>query len=668
MPISDTPGVPLVTLRENTVTIEDTTNNISSISYVSGSLVITSGQPSETPPTIEKSGSTYKITLMAGRSDSESVANSFNSAAGGSSKEYAPFRGGGTPDELNFYFAVTLNLGQSSVTVYLGQGHSGLRNNWWIGGGAIFSDADTPRLEYQAGTNIVTLSISGDNETFEFAQKDTRPVSPIKYVFVLMLENHSFDNLLALSKIPGIIAATTSNSNSYNGTTYNFRGDAPGSMPSDPGHEFPDVLQQLAGTGVIYQPGDTYPPIDNSGFAVNYALTATEGSPPPAADVGEIMAGFDTQSQLPALYDLATNFVLCDQWFSSLPGPTWPNRFFLHGASSAGLDHSPTSAEIALWESVDGFKYPKGSIFDRLSAADITYRLYHDTEGPLEGAVSQVSSIRNIELWDVHPLSDLTSDIQQDYPYQYTFIEPNYGDVVSGTYENGSSQHPMDSIAGGEALITKVYETIRNSPIWESSMLIVTYDEHGGFYDHFAPGSAPPPNDGSGTEWNQYGFTFMQYGVRVPAVIVSPWTGTGVVDHTVYDHSSVLATLEWLFGVAPLTARDAAATSLQHLLTATLRKDTPQALRRSAARPSPRRAPMTPEERAARELEPVPEGSTLMGILGVLLKADSKLSASPAERAAAVARFKSVRTRGDARVYLREVMAKVEAARASQRK
>lgn len=494
---------------------------------------------------------------------------------------------------------------------------------------------------------------------------DTASKFPITNVFVLMLENHSFDNMFALSGIPGIYAATSSNSNSYNGVTYNFQGNAPSSMPTDPGHEFTDTLEQLAGQGAVYIPNSQYPPINNSGFAANYATTTTEGPTPPPADIGLIMAGFNTGQQLPALYELAKNFVLCDQWFSSLPGPTWPNRFFLHGASSNGLDHSPTNWEISEWESVDGFRYPNGSIFDAMTAAGITWRLYHDTNGPVEGTVSQVSAIHNIELGDVHPLAEFVTDVQQSsYPYQYTFIEPNYGDIVSGTYENGTSQHPMDGVAGGEGLIKTVYEAIRNSPLWESSMLIITYDEHGGFYDYFPPGPAQPPDDNSGTKYNQSGFNFTQYGVRVPAVVVSPLTGVGVVDHTVYDHTSVLATLESLFGLNPLTKRDAAAFNLMNLVTTTtVRRDTPTTLKRSAIPPRSK-PPLTPEEEAARELEPVPDGSTLTGMLGVVVKADSKLSG----RDAAMARFKSIRTRGEARAYIREVMANVEAVRAARRK
>jgi phospholipase C len=655
-------GSYLVTKHNNVVTLEDQSGVISSISFVAGSIVVTSGQPHDDYVSIASSDGVFKISFGSGRKKSSPVADTFDSRSGGSSKEYAPSGGGGTPKELNFTFAVTLNFySGGSATVNLAQGSYGFTNNWWIGGAHIFS-FDTPRLEYTSGNTVYTLAMSGDHETFNFKLVDTRPASPIQNVFVLMMENHSFDNMLALSGIQGIIGGTTSNSNSYNGNTYSFQGNAPSSMPTDPGHEFTDVVEQLAGQGAKYPPYGKYPPINNSGFAANYATTTTEGPTPPAADIGEIMMGFDTQSQLPVLYELASQFVVCDQWFSSLPGPTWPNRFFLHGASSNGLDHSPSTKEIAEWESVDGFRYPHGSIFDAMNARNITWRLYHDTNGPIEGSVSQVSAIHNIELWDVHELSTFQSDVQSaSYPYQYTFIEPNYGDIVNGSYEGGSSQHPMDGVTNGEALIAKVYESIRNSPLWMSSMLIVTYDEHGGFYDHYAPGPAQPPDDG-GNKYNEFGFTFAQYGVRVPAVVVSPLLPS-YVDHTVYDHASVPASLEWLFGLPALTSRDGTANIIKGMVpSAPPRTDTPTKLNPPA--PQPAQTRLTPEVLAARELEPVPERSTLVGALGVLLKADSNLSPTPADRAAAIARFQSIRTRGDARKYIREVMAKVQAEKA----
>ena len=650
-----------VSLHSNTVTIDDkASKTIASISYVPGSLQISSGQPSQVPPLINVNNNVWEITLEAGRHKTLVVAMAFNNLCGGKGKEYAPSGGGGgTPKELNFFFGVILNfLNGAAVTIYVGQGSYGTTNNWWIGGSAIFN-SDKPQLEYESGGMSFTNALSGDHKTFKLQQTGVRPVSPIQNVFVLMLENHSFDNMLGLSGIPGIYHATAANSNSYKGVTYPFGPGAPGSMPTDPGHEFPDVLYQLTQTKPPL-PKNSYPAINNGGFADNYATSNSEKTGlPTTAEIGDIMLGFTTPQYLTVLYQLATTFAVCDQWFSSLPGPTWPNRFFLHGASSDGLDHSPSSWEMAKWETFGGFRYPHGSIFDRMKAHGITFRLYHDKNGPLEGSISQVSSIHGIEMWDVHPLTDFENDIKSaSYPYQYTFIEPNYGDVASGNYEGGSSQHPMDGVGGGEGLITAVYEAIRNSPIWGQSLLIIIYDEHGGFYDSYPPGQVTPPGDG-GNKYNQYGFNFAQYGVRVPAVVVSPYINAGV-DHTPYDHSSVLATLEYLFGLAPLTNRDGSANNLAHLFSNTMRKDAPMKLQRSAEVP-PSRAPLSAAEKAALDLQPIPEGSTLVGMLGVLLKADSKLSGSAVARA----RFEALKTRGDARAYMREVMAKVEAVRAA---
>ncbi|KVU67253.1 alkaline phosphatase family protein [Burkholderia ubonensis] len=405
------------------------------------------------------------------------------------------------------------------------------------------------------------------------AAASTSVQPPIQHVFVLMLENRSFDHLFALSGIAGIVAATPANINTYSGNVYPFGGGAPAQMPTDPGHEFTDVVVQLCGTGVEFRKGQPYPPIDNSGFASNYATTHTEGAPPQAADVGKIMQAVDTRTQTPSLYQLATSFVLCDGWHASMPGPTWPNRYFVHGASSAGLDHSPTREEMGGWETVGGFPYPKGSIFDALG--DGSYRLYQDQSGSPFGHVPQVASLKGISFFDVDDLAHFEADLAAGYTAHYTFIEPGYGNIVDGTYENGTSQHPMDGLAGGDQLAARVYNAIRNSPLWERSLLVILYDEHGGFYDSVKPGAAPPPNDGAAATLNANGFGFDVYGVRVPAIVVSPWVARGHVDHTVYDHSSVPATVERLFSLQPLTDRDRNANDLLSLITSTCRADCP---------------------------------------------------------------------------------------------
>lgn len=547
--------------------------------------------------------------------------------------------------------------------------------------------------QLQHGDADQTLTFTVDTQGFNVAlasggcpggMTKLTPSSPITHVFVLMLENHSFDNMFAMSGIPGIKAATTANSNSYNGETYWVQSGAPLSMPTDPGHEFPDVVEQLAGKAVTYPPGGPYPPIDNSGFAANYATSTTEGPTPPAQDIGDIMACFATAPQLPVFYHLATQFALCDQWHSSLPGPTWPNRFFVHGASSSGLDTSPSTAQMGKWELPgDGFKYPNGSIYDRLHAAGIPYRFYNDSTGaPLErslysddpqngsqaGAVPQVSSLSGVTLLDINSLAHFASDLQGPYPYPYTFIEPHYGDVVSGSYAGGSSQHPMDDVYGGEHLLAGVYAAIRNSPYWNTSLLIVTYDEHGGLYDSVAPGPAPAPGDNPNYGYNKYGFDFTQYGVRVPAVVVSPLIPAGTVDHTLYDHSSVLKTVEQLFGLSPLTQRDAAANSVLHLLSPTPRADCPTSLNSPAPLLKAARAPMTQGARALSNAQPVPPSGNLLGALQILRKTEIELSGrTPPELAAINRRFNAIQTRGHAHDYVESVMEKVGIAREQRR-
>jgi phospholipase C len=487
-------------------------------------------------------------------------------------------------------------------------------------------------------------------------------LNAIKHVFVLMLENRSFDHMFALSGIPGIHAATAADSNSFNGVTYHFQGGAPESMPNDPLHGFCDVLMQLCGAGADCSNASPYPARTNSGFVEDYATTTIESGlfehkPLPVADYGKVMLGVDTPVQTPALYTLATEFALCDTYYSSLPGPTWPNRFFVHGASSDGMADAPSIGDILKWEALDGFVYPHGSIYDRLGSG--SYRLYQDKKGPLSGRIPQVAALKGIDFFEVRGLEHFAHDLANGYDARYTFIEPAYGDIVSDSYRPGSSQHPMDGLAPGDRLVARVYNAIRNSPVWENSLLIVTYDEHGGFYDSGVPSqSAPPPNDGTGAHQNPHNFDFSAYGVRVPAVVVSPWIAKGGVDHNLYDHGSVLATIERLFGLDALTDRDAQALDLLSLLTGQLRPDS-DCPRDLPEVESPAAMVDAVEPAGAPDEEPIEESDNLHAFLFVVRKADRNVRGVQA----ALTEFQPVRTRGEARRYLEEVMPRLEAAR-----
>jgi len=442
-----------------------------------------------------------------------------------------------------------------------------------------------------AGKNLAftvdtkTFSINLPSGSCQAKMNRVSGFTVVDNVFVLMLENHSFDNVFAFSGIKGITAATSANTNSFLGQSYAAAAPAPSAMPTDPGHEFPDVLEQLCGD-VPRTPWQPYnEPVVNTGFVANYATTKDEittNNPnrPTPAQYGDIMKCFDTRSQLPVIYELATTFAICDHWYSSIPGPTWPNRFFVHGASSGGWADSPKSTQIVEWETVDGFRYPSGSsIYDKLAAAGLQWRIYVDENGPVLGGIPQVAALKGImyEI-DTNNFGSFASEVSGPYPYTYTFIEPNYGDVEGGSYKGGSSQHPTDSMARGEALIKAAYEAIRNSPLWERSVLIITYDEHGGFYDRQPP-PTNVPNPGTKQDWpTRIGhlflrpkaarFNFEMLGPRVPAVVISPYVPRGTVDTTVRDHSSVPRTVRDIF--APhadrLTARDAWAQPFHTLL------------------------------------------------------------------------------------------------------
>ena len=328
------------------------------------------------------------------------------------------------------------------------------------------------------------------------------------------------------------------------------------------------------------------------------------------------MKCFDTPTQLPVIYQLAMEFALCDQWFSSMPGPTWCNRFFVHGASSAGLDHSPSKEQVADWEGnpLGGFAYRNGSIFDALNRAGTPWRIYHDASGPIAGRIPQVTAVRGVSFLRTYALTRFARDLRANYPYRYTFIEPSYGDIVNNSYTGGSSQHPMGVVASGELLIKTVYEAIRNSPLWPNSLLVITYDEHGGFYDSVAPGRASAPDDSTSSQLNQNAFTFTQYGVRVPAVVVSPLIPKGKVDHTLYDHASIPATLERLLGFPPLTQRDAKANDLRDLLSLNAPRQTPTILINPAAKPLAHMALAAPLVDAADE--PLPDARRAGGHAG----------------------------------------------------
>jgi phospholipase C len=348
----------------------------------------------------------------------------------------------------------------------------------------------------------------------------------IKHVVVLMMENHSFDQMLgSLSAvIPGLDGVDPKNLKSnpdYPDTSKRVI-QAPTletSIAVDPAHEFDDVQRQMVDS--------------NSGFVRDFALA----HPNCTGDEKQQIMGYYPVDTLPVLHTLARNFAVCDRWFSSMPGPTWPNRFFVHSGTSKGHVKMPSGIFDPNWHI-----YDQPTIYDRLCEKGITWKIYH--QGEAQSLVLLNQLLHATHYHEMVAFFDDANADENDFP-QYAFIEPCY----SGSGQN--DQHPPSDIMKGELLIAQVYNTLRgNETLWQNTLFVVLYDEHGGFYDHVKPEATVAPDQ------NTSEFNFQQLGLRVPAILVSPWIDPQVI-HTVFDHTSLLKYLTDKWGLGPLGNRTA---------------------------------------------------------------------------------------------------------------
>lgn len=418
----------------------------------------------------------------------------------------------------------------------------------------------------------------------------------IRHVVVLMLENRSFDHLLG--NLPNVSGpAGHSNIDPRDGSTVPVSFDAdysspalpdpgrPGEMAGDPHHDLIAVNRQL------YESDSPGPgsPVTCGGF-----VTAGRQGGDASADYisREVMRCFDTPRQLQTIAALAADFVVCDRWFSSVPGPTWPNRLFVHAATSFGAIDN----RIRL--------YPGPTIFSALDRAGVEWAVYyHDfphaaclrglaTHADLKGRAS------------LRPIDEFYKDLRTHRLPAYIFIEPGYfapsrtiggrlldvlkwvakliGLPVRPSKSHPNDQHPPHDVRLGEHLIADIYDALRaNEDVWQHCLFIVLHDEHGGLFDHEPPPAVSPGRHRS----QQPPFNFDRLGPRVPAILVSPFLRQGV-DSTSYEHASIVRTVREHFcpGEPPLNPRDAASTPLRReLFTESPRTDAPRPLRRPTA-------------------------------------------------------------------------------------
>ncbi len=363
----------------------------------------------------------------------------------------------------------------------------------------------------------------------------TKGLDSLQHIVVLMMENRSFDHMLGDLKQqnPAIDGLTGNESNpDTTGAQIKVSPQAQfqGQLDPDPDHHFPGVDRQIFGG----QQGNNRQ-ANMQGFIQSYYEQQRN-----VGQSQKIMYYFPSQ-KLPVLTGLATQFAVFNGWFSSIPGPTICNRAFAHYGTSFGQ----VGMDIFYW------KGPFLSIYERVLLAKRTAKIYY-YDSP-SSTMEIVNLLRN-QSRIFGTFDQFLSDCKSGDLPTYSFVEPNYSDHDDGGGEEiASDQHPDHNVQAGEIFISQVYNAIfENADLWPRTALLITYDEHGGIYDHVVPPdctadqfTASGQDTGTGTP-----FAFDRLGVRVPAVLVSPWVHKGTVipgpsaqNGRTFEHASIPATV-----------------------------------------------------------------------------------------------------------------------------
>ncbi len=399
-----------------------------------------------------------------------------------------------------------------------------------------------------------------------------RRLAAVEHIVVVMMENRSFDHMLGYLSLPATLGGrgrtdvdglrgTEQDFNLHEGQRYpihhleqtQFDGEA-----EDPDHSAGSVDEQLANGG--------------QGFVDNFARVSAARAKQlgvPVPDPGLVMGYYDSED-LPVYDHLATEYCVVDRWFSSVPGATWPNRLYAIAGQAAGSRDDepvpvyclPTFVRYLDEANVDWrwYSYDPGT----LRAADPEYRLsHHDRFGYVD---QRKLSVEETELGRLAEKGSFLDDVAAGNLPAVSWIDPHFKDLrVLGPDSN--DDHPPSDVLAGQDLILTIYHALSSNPrTWPGTLLIVVYDEHGGFYDHVAP---PPATDDDPN--------FRRLGARVPALLISPLvapssTSTALLGPDfVFDHTSIMKTIFTRFGqvdgqIPAMTARAAAANHLGHLL------------------------------------------------------------------------------------------------------
>jgi phospholipase C len=361
----------------------------------------------------------------------------------------------------------------------------------------------------------------------------------LQHIVVLMMENRSFDHMLGSLKavnpaIDGYVDGDPFTNPDANGNPVRPQPNAEfqAQLQPDPDHHFPAVDLQIFGKDS--KPGDNDRKPNMQGFVLSYYHQQED------LKHSQMIMYYFPKERLPVLTTLALEFAVFNRWFASIPGPTICNRAFAHYGTSFGrVDLNPI--------------YPPEqikSVYTRMINANPKHTAkvyYYDTTS----STMEVANLLQNQPQLFGTYSQFLDDCQNGTLPDYSFIEPNYNDHESDSGEEvANDQHPDHNVQQGEVFIAAVYQAIKNNPkLWQSTALLITYDEHGAIFDH-----VPPPNcvkDTFKADGNSNGtgvdFWFDRLGVRVPAILVSPWIPKGTVVNRVFDHASIPATVTKFF-------------------------------------------------------------------------------------------------------------------------
>ncbi len=387
---------------------------------------------------------------------------------------------------------------------------------------------------------------------------------PFDHLVVVMMENHSFDNLLG---------ALSRSRRDVDGLAFDASGNATNANPGSDAEAAPVRSFALPNTAQAKNLSQswkaTHEQID-SGAMDGFVRSASGHAEP---------MGYYPPEVVPFAYSLASTFTLANRWFCSLPGPTYPNRRFL----LAGTAYGGTATDL---QALLDDEPPNGTIFDRLSEHNISWADYFE-DVPMTFVIK---SIVAKHLDHHHHIDKFFEDCRSGKLPAVSFVDPGVGVLPSiaghvpglGFVEKNllravgvrvddldpaETEEDPQSMYHGEAWAHQVVEAVLRSPAWSRTLLVYTYDEHGGYYDHVAPPLAIPPDEippklQPGDPPGGYD----AYGPRVPAVVVSPYARPGGVTDVVHDHTSVLATIEAKWNLPALTSRDANAATVMDFL------------------------------------------------------------------------------------------------------